>query len=55
LHIVCDRVAVLADDKIVAEGPISSVLLSDHPWVKSYFRGERGQGLAQLAHADMRG
>ena len=55
LHIVCDRVAALAEGKIVAEGPISSMLLSEHPWVKSYFRGQRGQGLAQLAHAETQG
>jgi phospholipid/cholesterol/gamma-HCH transport system ATP-binding protein len=43
LHMVCDRVAVLADGKIVADGPISEMLRSEHPWVKSYFRGQRGR------------
>ncbi len=55
LHLVCDRVAALADGKVVAEGPISSMLLSDHPWVKSYFRGQRGRGLAKMAHAEAQG
>jgi phospholipid/cholesterol/gamma-HCH transport system ATP-binding protein len=41
LHSVCDRVAVLADGKIVVEGPMSAVLASEHPWVKAYFRGKR--------------
>jgi phospholipid/cholesterol/gamma-HCH transport system ATP-binding protein len=41
LHTVCDRVAVLADGKIVVEGPMSAVLASEHPWVKAYFRGKR--------------
>jgi phospholipid/cholesterol/gamma-HCH transport system ATP-binding protein len=43
LHTVCDRIAVLADGKIVADGPIGAMLRSEHPWVKSYFRGERGK------------
>ncbi len=43
LHMVCDRIAVLADGKIVADGPMSSMLRSEHPWVKSYFRGQRGR------------
>ena len=55
LYLVCDRVAALADGKVVAEGPIASMLLSDHPWVRSYFGGERGKGLAQVAHAEIRG
>jgi phospholipid/cholesterol/gamma-HCH transport system ATP-binding protein len=41
LHAVCDRVAVLADGKIVVDGPMSAVLASEHPWVKAYFRGKR--------------
>ncbi len=55
LYLSCDRVAALADGKVVAEGPISSMLLSNHPWVKSYFQGQRGRGLAQLAHAQTQG
>ena len=43
LYSVCDRIAVLAEGKIVADGPISTMLCSEHPWVKSYFRGQRGQ------------
>ena len=46
LYSVCDRIAVLAEGKIVADGPISTMLCSEHPWVKSYFRGQRG-------HADL--
>ena len=41
LHTVCDRVAALADGKVVAEGPIATLLASDHPWVRSYFHGKR--------------
>lgn len=41
LNTVCDRVAALADGKIVAIGPMSELLRSDHPWVKAYFHGKR--------------
>ena len=41
LHDVCDRIAVLADGKIIAAGPMTTMLASEHPWLKAYFRGER--------------
>ena len=43
LHTVCDRIAVLADGKIIAAGPMSAMLASEHPWLKAYFRGERAR------------
>jgi phospholipid/cholesterol/gamma-HCH transport system ATP-binding protein len=42
----CDRIAALADRKVVAVGSLSEMVASPHPWVKSYFRGERA--LARL-------
>ncbi|CCD98419.1 ATP-binding cassette domain-containing protein [Bradyrhizobium sp. STM 3809] len=45
LNTVCDRVAALADGKIVAIGPMSDLLRSEHPWVKAYFHGKRSQML----------
>jgi phospholipid/cholesterol/gamma-HCH transport system ATP-binding protein len=47
LHTDCDRIAALADGKIVAVGPIATVLASDHPWVKSYFQGKRSRVLTR--------
>ncbi|WP_297296063.1 ABC transporter ATP-binding protein [uncultured Methylovirgula sp.] len=44
LNTVCDRIAALADGKVVAEGPMSAMLTCEHPWVKSYFRGKRARG-----------
>jgi phospholipid/cholesterol/gamma-HCH transport system ATP-binding protein len=46
LYTACDRIAVLADGKVVAEGPIATMLESEHPWVKTYFQGKRGGMLA---------
>lgn len=42
LYTVCNRVAALAEGKIVAVGPMTEVLRSPHPWVQAYFRGARG-------------
>ncbi len=46
LYTACDRIAVLADGKVVADGPIATMLQSEHPWVKTYFQGKRGGMLA---------
>ena len=50
LHTVCDRVAALADGKIVAIGRMDELLASHHPWVRSYFHGHRAQARAGTAH-----
>jgi phospholipid/cholesterol/gamma-HCH transport system ATP-binding protein len=47
LHTVCDRIAALADGVVVAEGTIDMMMMSEHPWVKSYFRGKRASMIAQ--------
>jgi phospholipid/cholesterol/gamma-HCH transport system ATP-binding protein len=41
LDAVCDRIAALADGKVVALGTMQAMLACEHPWVRSYFRGER--------------
>lgn len=46
LYGVCDRVAALADGRIVAHGPVSSMNASQHPWVKAYFQGKRARAQA---------
>jgi phospholipid/cholesterol/gamma-HCH transport system ATP-binding protein len=43
LHTVCDRIAVLSEGHIIATGPMETMLASEHPWLKSYFRGTRGR------------
>ncbi len=47
LHAICDRVAVLADHKVIAVGTIPELLASDHPWIQQYFNGPRGRAAAQ--------
>ncbi len=46
LNTVCDRVAALAEGKVIAAGPLETLLQSDHPWLKAYFHGVRGGRLA---------
>ena len=43
LNAICDRIAALADGKVIAAGPISDMLASDHPWLQAYFHGKRAR------------
>jgi phospholipid/cholesterol/gamma-HCH transport system ATP-binding protein len=43
LHSVCDRIAALGEGKIIAAGPIDTMLQSQHPWVRAYFHGKRAR------------
>lgn len=43
LHTVCDRIAVLADRKVIAAGPMETMLASTHPWLRAYFHGKRSR------------
>jgi phospholipid/cholesterol/gamma-HCH transport system ATP-binding protein len=43
LHEVCGRIAVLFEGRVIADGPIETMLASEHPWLKSYFRGKWGR------------
>lgn len=50
LEVECDRIAALANGKIVAIGSLSEVIESDHPWVKSYFQGKRARLITHAAN-----
>jgi phospholipid/cholesterol/gamma-HCH transport system ATP-binding protein len=45
LYAICDRVAVIADKKVIAVGTIPELLKSDHPWIQEYFNGPRGRAV----------
>lgn len=55
LYAICDRVAVLADKKVIAVGTIPELLALDHPWIQEYFNGPRGRAataaLSRNGHA----
>jgi phospholipid/cholesterol/gamma-HCH transport system ATP-binding protein len=44
---ICDRVAVLADKRVVVNAPIEEVERFDHPWVQQYFHGPRARAARQ--------
>ena len=43
LYAICDRVAVIADKKVIANGTIDELLATDHPWIQEYFNGPRAR------------
>ncbi|MFC4724067.1 ABC transporter ATP-binding protein [Glycocaulis abyssi] len=43
LHAVCDRVAVIAEKRIIAVDTIAQLANHPHPWIQSYFGGPRGR------------
>jgi phospholipid/cholesterol/gamma-HCH transport system ATP-binding protein len=49
LYSVCDRIAVLAEKRVLVAGDLTEMLNNEHPWVRSYFHGERGERLVASA------
>ncbi|MEM9170591.1 MAG: ABC transporter ATP-binding protein [Pseudomonadota bacterium] len=43
LHAACDRIAVLAEKRVIECGAMDEVTRSDHPWIREYFSGPRGR------------
>ena len=48
LYAICDRVAVIADKKVVATGTIDELKALNHPWIQEYFNGPRGRAAASF-------
>ena len=51
LHAICDRIAAVGKGRILAEGPMATMLASDDPWLRAYFHGPRAR--AALAGNEM--
>ncbi len=49
LYAITDKVAVLADKRVVAKAPVRELEKSDHPWIREYFLGPRGRAGAKAA------
>jgi phospholipid/cholesterol/gamma-HCH transport system ATP-binding protein len=43
LHAICNRVAVLADHRLLDIAPIAQLMHNPHPWIQEYFKGPRGR------------
>lgn len=50
LHEICDRVAVIADKRVIACDTIPNLLNLDHPWIQEYFNGPRGRAAEAAQH-----
>lgn len=48
LYAICDRIAVLAERKVLVAGTMDEMMRVDHPWVREYFHGPRARA-AQAA------
>ena len=49
LYAICDRIAALADRKVIAAGPMETMLASRHPWLEAYFHGKRARAMMPSA------
>ena len=45
---LADRVAVLAEQRVIIAAPVREVLAFDHPFIRHFFLGERGQRAMEL-------
>jgi phospholipid/cholesterol/gamma-HCH transport system ATP-binding protein len=50
LHAICDRIAVLAEKRVMVIGTMDDMMRHPHPWIAEYFRGTRAR--AALATKD---
>ncbi|UNK48902.1 ABC transporter ATP-binding protein [Lysobacter sp. S4-A87] len=53
LYAICDRIAVIADRKVIACAPLAEVEQMDHPWVREYFHGPRARAAQKTRHRDL--
>ncbi|MBV1707011.1 MAG: ABC transporter ATP-binding protein [Hyphomicrobiales bacterium] len=51
LFAICDRVAALAEGKVIAIGTMSQMLAAEHPWLRAYFHGKRARQVSALMAA----
>lgn len=49
LYAITDKVAVVADKRIVAKATVQELERSDHPWIREYFLGPRGRAADRAA------
>lgn len=49
LHATCNRIAVLAEKKVLVTGTMAELEAFDHPWVQAYFHGPRAHFVGRAA------
>lgn len=45
LHAICDRIAVLAEKRVMVIGSMAEMLEHSHPWIREYFHGPRARAV----------
>lgn len=50
LHAICDRIAVLAEKRVLVVGDMAQMTRHEHPWIRSYFHGPRARAAALSAN-----
>ncbi|WAC46407.1 ABC transporter ATP-binding protein [Pseudomonas sp. SL4(2022)] len=50
LYTICDRVAVLAEKRVLVADRLDVVAATDNPWIHDYFHGPRGRAAEQAAN-----
>jgi phospholipid/cholesterol/gamma-HCH transport system ATP-binding protein len=50
LYTICDRVAVLAEKRVLVADRLDVVATTDNPWIHDYFHGPRGRAAEQAAN-----
>ncbi|HET6546236.1 MAG TPA: ATP-binding cassette domain-containing protein [Rhodanobacteraceae bacterium] len=54
LYTICDRVAVIADRRVLIADTLDRVERCDQPWVRAYFQGPRGRAAQQMKQAALK-
>jgi phospholipid/cholesterol/gamma-HCH transport system ATP-binding protein len=54
LYAICDRIAVLAEKKVLVTGTIGEMMTQEHPWIREYFHGPRGRAAMAAKNAPPR-
>ncbi len=49
LHATCNRIAVLAEKRVLITGTMAEMLAVEHPWVHAYFHGPRARASQSAA------
>ncbi|MGX6647974.1 ABC transporter ATP-binding protein [Maricaulaceae bacterium MS644] len=54
LHAICDRVAVIAEKRVIANAPLDELARNPHPWIQDYFGGPRGRAVLRTTPEEAR-
>ena len=50
LYTICDRIAVLAEKRVLVADRLEVVAATDNAWIHDYFHGPRGRAAEQAAN-----